>query len=186
VVPLAATRAGHGRRFSSRGPSYTRDVAGDILQKYGTTDQTITLTIASLASTNSRESTVIDNTTNLFSDALVVLKIKTNAAGTSSSGVVYVYAYGTVDNGTTYTDTATGSDAGITQTSPTNLKLIGIINCVANATTYKGGPFSVAQAFGGVLPAKWGIVIENQTAAALDATGGNHSARYQGVYGQYT
>lgn len=167
-------------------------IAGDILQKYGTADQTITLTIASLGNGSSQASAAVDNTSNLFSDALVMLKIKTNAAGTSSSGVVYVYAYGTVDGGTTYTDDTgaviNGSTSvAVTPTNPTNFRgPIGVINCVANGTTYKGGPFSVAQAFGGVLPAKWGIVIENQTAAALDSTAGNHSARYQGVYGQYT
>lgn len=91
-----------------------------------------------------------------------------------------VYAYGTADGGSNYSEGATGSDAGITLTSPPNVKLIGIINVVANSTTYKSGPFSVAQAFGGVLPEKWGIIVENKTAATLDASVG--SAIYQGVY----
>jgi hypothetical protein len=38
---------------------------------------------------------------------------------------------------------------------------------------------SVAQAFGGSLPTKWGIVIVNRSNVALDTTG--NSAAYQGV-----
>lgn len=159
-------------------------MAGDLKEKLGTSAQAITCTITSLTNTSARQSTAVDNTTNLFIDALVALTIKTNASGTSATGHVDVYAYATVDGGSTYTDGATGSDGSFTPTSPTNLRLIGSINCVANAATYQGGPFSVAAAFGGVLPAKWGIVVINNTSATLDASVG--SAQYQGVYGQYT
>jgi hypothetical protein len=151
---------------------------------YGTSNQTITITVASLANNGARQSTVIDNSTNLFLDALVMVKVKTNAAGTSSTGSVEVYAFGTADGGTTYTETAGASDAAITLTSPTNAVLVGIINTVANATTYPSGPFSIAKAFGGVLPDHWGIVINNKSGAALDSTGGNHAVFYQGVQTQ--
>lgn len=156
----------------------------DLLTKYGTSNQTLTLTIASLANNGARESTVVDNTSDQFIDALVQLKVKSGGSGTSANGTLEVYAYGTADGGTTYGDGATGSDAGITLTSPPNLRLIGIINIVANATTYKSNPMSVAAAFGGILPAKWGVCIVNKTGGTLDATGGNHAAFYQGVSGQ--
>lgn len=156
----------------------------DLKTKYGTSNQTITLTIASLANNSARASTALDNSTNVFLDALAQLKVKSNAAGTSSTGYVNIYAYATADGGTTYSDGATGTDAAITLTSPPNVKLIGRINVVANATTYKSDPLSVAAAFGGVLPDHWGIIIENKSGAALDSTGGNHAAFYQGVYGQ--
>lgn len=148
---------------------------------YGSNGQAITLTLASLANAAYRQSTAVDNTSNLFLDVLVALKIKTNAAGTSATGYLNVYAYGTADGGTTYTDGATGTDGAMTPTSPTNLKLIGVINAVANGTTYNAGPFSVAAAFGGVLPDHWGIVVQNNTAATLDATGGNFAVVYQGI-----
>ena len=148
---------------------------------FGSSNQAITITIASLANNGARESTVIDNSSNLF---LVQLKIKSGGSGTSATGFVNVYAYATADGGTTYGEGATGSDAAITLTSPTNLRLIGVMNIVANATTYKSNAFSVAAAFGGVLPEKWGIVIENKTGGTLDATGGNHSAFYQGIQAQ--
>ena len=156
----------------------------DIKQKFGTSNQTVTVTVASLANGSARASTAVDNTTNLFFDALVSVKVKSGAASTSATGAVNVYAYGTVDGGTTYTEAATGSDAALTLTSPTNLRLVGVINVVANATTYQAGPFSIASAFGGALPALWGVVIENRSGGTLDATGGNHSVVYQGVYAQ--
>ena len=159
-------------------------MAADIKTKYGTANQAITCTLASLGSASARASTAVDNTTNLFLDALVMVQVKSGASGVSATGYVNVYAYGTADGGTTYSDGATGTDAAITLTVPPNARLIGVLNVVANATTYKSGPFSVAAAFGGVLPDHWGIIVENKSGAALDATEGNHAKFYQGVLAQ--
>lgn len=165
-------------------------MAGDLKNKYGTSNQAITCSLApggtGLVNAGARQSTAIDNTTNLFQDALVHVKVKTGGSGVTSTGTVNVYAVGTADGGTTYTEGASGSDASITLTVPPNARLIGVINAVANATTYNGGPFPVASAFGGVLPDHWAIVIENKTGGTLDTTEGNHGKWYQGVYSQYT
>jgi len=155
-----------------------------IKSSYGSNNQAITCTLASLANNGQRQSTAIDNTSNLFLDALVSINIKTGASGTAATGQVNVYAFGTVDGGTNYTENAGATDAAITLTAPPNMRIIGVINAVANATTYKGGPFSVANAFNGVLPDHWGIVIENKTGGALDATEGNHFKAYQGILRQ--
>lgn len=160
-------------------------MAGDLKQKFGTSNQSITCGIASLANNSLRQSTYVDNATNLYMDVLVFVKVKSGASGTSSTGMVNVYAYATADGGTTYTDGASGSDGSITPTSPTNLRFLGTINVVANATTYYGGPFSMAAAFGCV-PERWGIVIENKSGATLDSTAGNHACFYQGLLQQYT
>lgn len=161
-------------------------MAGNILEKFGTSNQTITCTLASLTNTSVRQATVVDNSSNVFNEALVHVKVKSGGSGTATTGYVNVYAYGTADGGTTYTEGASGSDGSITLTSPTNARWIGSINVVANATTYNGGPFPVSPAFGGTLPEKWGIIIENQSGGTLDSTEGNHGKWYQGVYGQYT
>ena len=161
-------------------------MAGNILENLGTNGQTITVTLASLTTGSYRQSTVVDNTSNLFQDVLLMLKVKTGGSGTSAVGVVNVWVYATVDNGTTYTDGASGSDGSFTPTSPSNLRFVGQLNAVANSTTYTGGPWSVAAAFGGVMPAKWGIVVQNSTGGTLDSTEGNHAKLYQGIYSQYT
>ncbi len=159
-------------------------MAGNLQLKYGANNQPITCTITNLANNGQRSSTYVDNTVNQFVDALVFVKVKGGASGTSTSGYVNVYAYGSADGGTTYSENITGADSHATLTNPPNLVRIGVINVVANAATYAAGPFSVAAAFSGTMPDHWGIVIENKTGAALDASVG--SAWYQGVYGQYT
>jgi hypothetical protein len=147
---------------------------------YGTSNQAITCTITSLGNTDQRQSTAVDNTSNLWLDALVFIQVKSASSSTSATGSVNLYAYGTADGGTLYTDTATGTDGSITLTSPPNMRLIGVVNVVANSTTYNAGPFSVAQAFGGILPDHWGVVVENVSGASLDSSVG--SVFYQGVY----
>lgn len=154
---------------------------------YGSNGQAITCTITSLTNGSSasgagRSSVAVDNTSNEFLDALVQVKVKTSASALANDKAVYVYAYGTSDGGTDYTDGAPGTDSAFTGTNPPNMKLLGVINAVASSTTYVGGPWSVAAAFGGVLPDHWGIYVVNFTGQTLDASVG--SAWYQGVEAQ--
>jgi hypothetical protein len=160
-------------------------VASTIELKYGTNGQTVTCTLASLANTAARGTTVIDNTSNLYEDVPFQLTVKSGASGVSATGIVNVYATGTVDGGTTYGEGA-GSDAAVTLTVAPNVKLIGTINVVANATTYKYNPMPVSPVFGGTLFDHIGFIIENKSGAALDATEANHVKKYQGVQHQST
>lgn len=159
---------------------------------YGTDAQAITITLASLANGSARESTAIDNTSNVYLDVLAQVGIDLADAGTiGSDKKVYVYAYGTVDDAPytpMYPDRVTGVDAAITLDSPTQLKLIGVIECgsyvTVTKTIFTSEPLSVAQAFGGILPERWGIVIENKTNIAFRAAETNQKKLYQGVYAQ--
>lgn len=178
---LTGTIAGVGAATATiSGRSFIKTV-------YGANNQTITITLASLPPDGgARASTAINNTTNLYVDALVQIKTKTGTDAIPDACVLNVYAYGTSDGGTTYGDGVTGTDAAITLTVPTSLRMIGQVNIPANTTTYKSNPMSVAAAFGGSLPAFWGIVVEHVTWATgggstLDATAGSHSATYQGI-----
>lgn len=150
----------------------------------GSFNDVITISPASVTNNSARESTALSNATNLDLDALVQAKIKTGASGTSSTGYINLWVYASADNGTTYPDNVTGTDANITLVNPNNLVWLGSFNCVANATTYKSPLFSVASKFGGILPVKWGIVIENKTGGTLDSTAGNHAVTYLRVQGQ--
>lgn len=153
--------------------------AGDIKQVFGTsTGLTITLNSLASSATAGRESTAVDNSSNLYVDALVTVIVDLAAGAPANDQAVFIYAYSSED-GTNYTDNATGTDAAITLRVPTNLKLIGIINTPVDGAVYTQ-VMSVAQAFGGVLPRKWGIVVRNYSGQAF-ASGGN-SASYSGVY----
>lgn len=152
---------------------------------YGS-DTAITVTLTSLASASRQQSVCVDNTTNVYTDAFVMLKsVKTGASGTAATGYVEVFAGGSQDGGTTWTENATASgscttDTTITLTVPPNIKLIGICNAVANATTYTCGPYMLSTAFGSTIPQKWFLVIGNQTGHALDTSAGG-TVTYQGV-----
>jgi hypothetical protein len=155
----------------------------DIKLAYATSAN-LTCSLASLASsaTAGRESTAIDNSSNLYIDALVQLKIQLQTGTPANDKAIYVYAYGSED-GTTYTDNATGSDAAITLRDPSNMRLIGVIPCPdSGGVVYESQPMSVAAAFGGILPREWGIVVRNYTNVTLHATEGNHAKKYTGVY----
>ncbi len=164
-------------------PKNWRDNA-NIKEAFGANSQTITCTLASLANsaTAARQGTVVDNTSNLYLDALFLLKVKTGASGTSTTGTVNVLGLATVDGGTTYTENAGATDAALTLTNPPNAPSVLIVNAVANATTYYGGPASVARAFNNTLPDHWGIAVQNTSGGALDSTEGNHAKLWQGVY----
>lgn len=142
---------------------------------------TLTITLASLATATWRESTAVDNTTNKYTDALLGGKIMTGTTPTVNT-TIEVYLYGTYD-GTAYTAGASGTDAAYTADGEELLFPVAQIIQV-DATSdqqYVFGPISVAAAFGGVLPSKWGVVVKNSSAVALNATGSNHEIKFIGV-----
>lgn len=157
----------------------------DIKTKYGTSNQPITITLNGLLDDAYRASEAIDNTTNLFLDALVQLKIDTaNVGAPTGDNNVLVYAYGTSDGGTTYSGAASGSDAAYGAVAGqliTNCRLIGVIAVDAQNEIFESEPMSVAGAFGGKLPSHWGIIVRNQIGQTL---GAGCSAFYQGVLAQ--
>lgn len=158
-------------------------MAGNITLKYGSNGQSFTITLTSLGSGAGRVATAIDNTTNLFNDALCELKFKTGTV--SGNKQLIVYAVASNDGGTTYTDNVGGTDAAVS-TQPAAAQVVASISNLASTTSYYIGPFSVAQAFGGTLPASWSLVIWNDGCGTLSVTGTDHTLKYQGVQFQYT
>lgn len=153
-------------------------------EQFGSSNQALTWTLASLgaSATVGRESTVVDNSSNLFMDALLFLVFETGTV--SGNKQVLLYAYATADGGTTYSEAATGTNAAFTRKDPTTLFPVAIIPAVTNAFIHQVGPFSMARVFGGPLPEKWGVALFNDSGAALSATAGNNKAFYQGLYAQ--
>lgn len=149
---------------------------------YGSAAQGITATCSGLADNGSRESTAISATNAL--EYLVQGVIATHSASvlTALIGVVNIYAYGTVDNGTAYSGNASGSDAAFTDDGiPQDLDRcprIGTIACLTLNQSYESDVMSIAAAFGGVPPAYWGIIIENQTGQAIFSA----AFKFQEVY----
>lgn len=149
----------------------------------------LTITLASLSSTGYRESTAVDNTSNLYLDAQVGGRVQ--IATVTADGQIEVYAYGSWD-GTRYTAGLAGTDAAITWGTTDNTGVDGYndlvpLGSIAVDTSddqddVEFGPFSLAAAFGGRLPRKWGVVVKNVTGVQFHATGTNNEVKFTGIY----
>lgn len=150
----------------------------------------LTITLASLATDanllTGRESTAINNTSNLYLDYLLAGKITTGTSPTDAKSI-RVYVYGSTEDSPTYPDVFDGTDSAETVTSAgirdACLQLAAVI--ATNNTsdrTYWFGPISVASLFGGVLPKYWGVFVVHDTGVNLNSTAGNHAVWQTGVY----
>lgn len=158
----------------------------DIKTAYGAS---VNMTVTNLHSLGSSatagwQSAVVDNSDSAAKWLDVLVQVVLDFANTApgSDKCVYVYAYGGI--GTTYSNPATGSEGAITlaniSTNAQNLRLIGRVEYTTQDEVAESSPMSVAAAFGGVMPAKWGLVIMNFSGAALAASG--NTVTYQPVY----
>ena len=159
----------------------------NLLQEYGAaTALTITLNALAASATAGRASVEVDNTSTKYLDALVQVKVTVGTV--SGNKVVNVYAYGTVDETnigyTGHNGGITGVDAAYTLVEPTMLRLIGTLPCPTSSVAHVSMPMSVAAAFGGVLPEKWGLFLINDTGAALAGSG--NAVYYRGIYASST
>lgn len=132
------------------------------------------ITLASLANASSRESTAISAVVGGTGYDDYMLQFSLGIATPTSSGdkAVYIWFYGSAD-GTNFTEPATGTDAAIT--IGTNHNLVGpyTVAIAVGTLQYDICIGSVSQFFGGIMPKKFGIVIENQAGGALNATNFN-------------
>ena len=157
----------------------------DIKTKYGTSNQSITITLNGLADNAYRQSAANNNSVNLYLDILVQLKIDTGNVGPpAGESNVLVFAFGSADGGVTNSGGAGVGDAaygGVAGQLIDNAKLLGTIAVDAQNETFESDCFSIASAFGGVVPMIWGIIVLNQIGQAL---GAGSAAFYQGVMAQ--
>ncbi len=150
--------------------------------KYNAAATALTITLNSLgaSATAGRQCTVVDNTSNLYDDALVEVIVSTSASALAAPNAVNLYISGSGDSTNFDQDTAVmgASDAAYTIDAPTNLRLAAVINCSTSSKVYNK-TFSVAQLFGGVMPNKWVLVVVNNTGQSL--LGSGNSASYTGI-----
>ena len=139
----------------------------------------VVFTINGLTNTAKWQSAAVDNSANLFKDALVGGKVKTGT-GAGAGDYVDIYVAASADGGTTYSAGASGADASFTN-ALTDLVFLGRVATIAATTTYEFGPFSVAAAFGGTMPEKWALVLDNESDSTLDASAAEHEVHYMGV-----
>jgi len=119
-------------------------------------------------------SDTIDNTSSLYLDALVEVEIADIVE--AGNFQVVIYAMSSVDG----TDFSTHTNASA---QPQNLAYVGTVSVPSGtAGTWRSRAFSVAAAFGGVLPPKWKLVAYNDTGVSLAASA--NAAQWRGVFAQ--
>lgn len=167
-----------------------------LIQPLYTASSAFTITLASLATSSTRtagaESDVVSNISNKWSDVLVAGKITTGTTPTVSRQIdIWAYAPITDDlsSTVTYPDVLDGSASAETITSENvrNAALVLLETIIIDNTsdrTYYMRPTSLAAAFGGRLPTRFGLFIAHDTAVNLNATGSNHAFYYTPITDQ--
>jgi hypothetical protein len=145
---------------------------------------TITITLSSIATSASfvagAESTVVDNTSNKYVDAIVGGKITVGTTPTINTQIL-VYVFTPIDSTPTYPDVMDGTDSVETLTSVgvgRGFLKLGAVLDVDAVTSNIAYPFSftVAQLFGGVMPSsEWSLYVSqyvnlNSTAATMSSS----------------
>ena len=156
---------------------------------YSGTGTTITCPVASLASSATfvagYESDQIDNTTNLYVDALVKGKVTVGTTPTANTSIC-VYVWGSdVSLATTAIDVLDGTNSVETLTNTGILSALRQGACVnvpaaTSNVTYEILPFSVAALFGH-MPRFWGLFVCHNTGVNLNSTAGNHAFEFVGI-----
>jgi hypothetical protein len=153
---------------------------------------TITMDLSALATSTTFvagvESAQIDNTTNLYDDAIVQGLFTVGTTPTTNTSL-NVYVWGSHTSlATTALDVLDGTSSAETFASATalvNAVYLASVNPViatTSDTSYIVKPFGVAQFFGGVLPQYWGLYVAHNMVAALRTNASNtDSFKYTGI-----
>jgi hypothetical protein len=153
---------------------------------YGTiVTHTIGLSTGPLASDTNllagRAGTAIDQKdTDDAVDALVGGLVTTGTSPTASRQIE-IWLYASADD-SNFNEGITGTDANKTLVTKSHLRLLTIIpTSNTSDIAHYWGPFSVAQAYGGIIPVRWGVFVVHNTGVALNSTGGNHFVKHYPV-----
>lgn len=120
------------------------------------------------------ESGAVDNTTNEYLDYLISGKITVESAGLAA-GEIRVGIVAMIDD-TNWPDVFDGTESTETITDTEIRDAIvkigaSIVTDTTASRVYPFGPFSVAQLFGGICPAKFVVVVAQSTGANLETSG---------------
>ena len=137
-----------------------------VKQVVGSRTSLTTTALNSLASATFVSAGTITHNTNQPLD--VLLEVTATPGTVSGNKQLVVFAKISLDG----TNQTTGPETGTTVTDEPNLYFVGALPLNTNSTT-QTKIFSLAAAYGGVLPYASEIVLRNDSGAALNASGGS-------------
>lgn len=137
-----------------------------IKQVVGTRTALTTSALNSLASATFVSAGTITHNTNQPLD--VLLEVTATPGTVSGNKQLVVYAKASLDG----SNQTTGPETGTAVTDEPNLYYVGTLPLNTNSTT-QTKVFSLAAAYGGLLPYASEIVLRNDSGAALNASGGS-------------
>lgn len=146
----------------------------DITLVVGARTELTTSALNSLASATYVSAGTINHSTNDPLDVLVEVAVTPGTVAGNKQ--VLVFAKSSLDG----TNFSTGPESGTTATDEPNLAFVGAVPCNTNSVLQRG-VFSLAAAYGGVIPLQSKIIIKNDTGAALASSG--HAVHYSEVKG---
>jgi hypothetical protein len=131
---------------------------------YGAATGLTTSTLSTLASANYATSNAYNCTTTKPIDVLVELAVTTGSvSGVSPQVVLFVISS---LNGTNYSSQNTSATD---TTHDADMKLLGVMPLPTSTASERSPAFSVAAAFGGILPPYFKVVVKNSSGAAFTA-----------------
>jgi hypothetical protein len=142
----------------------------------------ITFTLTSITDTSWRQSILVDNTANLYLDSLVGGNVQVGTTPTVDTTLDF-YTYGQYNTSADFTGGASGTDSAYTPDGEETLfrLLTSIVVDVTSDQEYEWGPVAVAPLYGGWLPQRYGLLMQNNTVATTNATGTNNGTFYTGI-----
>jgi hypothetical protein len=144
-----------------------------ITAKFSTT-AAMTITLASLATSTvgvGRQSTMVDNTTNLAQMLRIYFKVTTGTSPTANKSIqFYLITADKASSPNIITDGAGASDAGLTIVSA---PLVCVVQTTNTSDKVYQGSFLIRNP-----GTSWGIAVVHDTAVNLNSTGSNHALYY--------
>ena len=137
-----------------------------VKQVVGTRTALTTSALNSLASATFVSAGTITHNTNQPIDVLI--EVTATPGTVSGNKQLLVYAKASLDG----SNQTTGPETGTTVTDEPNLYYVGTLPLNTNSTT-QTKVFSLAAAYGGLLPYASEIIVKNDSGAALNASGGS-------------
>lgn len=137
-----------------------------VKQVVGTRTALTTSALNSLASATFVSAGTITHNTNQPIDVLI--EVTATPGTVSGNKQLLVYAKASLDG----SNQTTGPETGTAVTDEPNLYYVGTLPLNTNSTT-QTKVFSLAAAYGGLLPYASEIVVRNDSGAALNASGGS-------------